>query len=276
MTGLDRQTTKDTLIALRSRSALEYRQLITRAVEMENPEFDREVLSIALEMLGPQKGIPEFRTPCVGELVKFKLFDQYTSRNLHPWAWLLVLSVDGNGDVTLQHHNGTKMEGEPFVASAREIDPPLGWERVYQVVNADIKEINKVRSWLLSGSGVAVWVSHDLGTAGRRMFTRGDADHNLSPHWSMRIADIVTDPARIELMHVIKTPVPTGYPTEPCPPADYDELRKAAQKIRKRELARLRAKDITVNNIKCEGCIVESWYETNYKVDLIPKSEECR
>jgi hypothetical protein len=50
--------------------------------------------------------------------------------------------------------------------------------------------------WFGSG-GVKVWESMDLGTAGRQMFTGVDSE---SPHWSMRLVEVLTDPADIDLV----------------------------------------------------------------------------
>jgi len=73
---------------------------------------------------------------------------------------------------------------------------PLGWEEVYELVSS-VKGLQEIENWLNAKRGVAVWVSQDLSSAGRLMFTPGDAADS-KPHWSMALVEVVYEPKRFK------------------------------------------------------------------------------
>lgn len=238
----------DSLKALKTNKPDEYAQLIERARKRENPSYDEQLLACADALA--HEGVPWYWTPPVGTLVKLRTMMEYVEIGLPAWSWMKVLEVNGE-KCKVQHHNGGKIEGEPFELSTPHIDPPLGWEPIYTVAQYEDIELEKVRLWLRTGRGVAVWVSHDLSTAGRAMYTPGDSAMS-KPHWSMVLVDIIADSKRLKFVKIEKHSIPTN-----------EQDRKA----RKRMLAQLRAKFVEVHNIYDGNFVVESWYETEKEVE---------
>jgi len=70
--------------------------------------------------------------------------------------------------------------------------------KTHTIYCQNAEEAAKVRSWLENGRGINVWISQELSSAGRTMYTPGD--RNDKPHWSMELDETVRDPARIEII----------------------------------------------------------------------------
>lgn len=130
-----------------------------------------------------------------GELVKFRRFDQYTAKGLNPWTWLVV---EDCSELMARVHLHEHPE-QVLTVDLAELDPPLGYEEVYDVHVPTEDEARKVLGWLAGRGGVGVWASHDLGTAGRKMFTPGDRVKDGNPHWSVRLVETVQDIGRLKL-----------------------------------------------------------------------------
>lgn len=126
-----------------------------------------------------------------GEKAKFKLFEHYTSRNLHPWITVEVKETRDDAVVVVA-------ADREFTVSAVDLQAPYGWEEIYDVCN-DEENLRKVHSWLTTRGGVNIWRSLDLSAAGRSTFTPGDVGRG-KPHWSMGFVETVTDPSRLKFI----------------------------------------------------------------------------
>jgi len=131
----------------------------------------------------------EFKT---GDEVKLKELDYYTFYKVPPWSSLKILEAKGNSFLL------TTKEGTSFWCEYEKLSLPLGFQEEYSICVTEKTEA-AVREWMKSRGGIAVWVSHDLSTPGRYMYTPGDRS-NDKPHWSMGLVEVVTNPKRIKLM----------------------------------------------------------------------------
>jgi hypothetical protein len=105
------------------------------------------------------------------------------------WAWFIVL-VASEKTCRIQHTSRAVSAPDPpweGDVPTKQIDPPLGWKPVYEIVCKDKKQADKVVSeWFKRG--IHVWTSADLSSGGRKSFTPFGAagatqDEPASPHW---------------------------------------------------------------------------------------------
>jgi hypothetical protein len=142
-----------------------------------------------------------------GEKTKLKTFSAYTSREINPWTWLIVKEVAGNQALVALQENPDRV----FPVALSDLEAPLGYQESYDVIVPSREKAVMVTSWLVSRSGITVWASHDLSTAGRYMFTPGDKVSEGKPHWSVGLVETVTDSKRIR---ILVTEVSTEKKTE--------------------------------------------------------------
>jgi len=224
--------------------------------------------------------IPSCYVPKVGETVRMKLFEHYTTMALDAWTHFEVLDIP----MAVTNEYGTRMvlEGDKYnalmvharttnVAVGKEPQPatlpidwiaaPLYWLPVYEIRVISEEEAQKVWGWMEAGRGIRCMGSADLSSAGDRAFVPGDRE---KPHWKYDEGEVVYDPDRIKIILVTKHPVPTGNPdlTPPYTSEDYDKAKKIALKERKKVLADRKQWGVTVFNIKDQGCVFESWWES--------------
>lgn len=151
-----------------------------------------------------------------GEETRFKLFEDYTSKDLNPWTGVIVDKVE---DCKFEVFADVHMKEDPekkFRVKYSDLQIPIGYEDIYTVGVTSVAEAEKVWSWLSAGRGIACWLSEDLSCAGRRMFTPGitgdgetvtKEDRSFRPHWSMGLVEVVNDPKRFkfEIVHSVYT-----------------------------------------------------------------------
>lgn len=136
------------------------------------------------------------------EKVKFKTWSDYTSRELHPWTWLVVLAVDGDF-VRVRPHEKPDVE---LTVPSKELDVPLGFQEIYTIEVESAAKAKSVWSWMKDRGGIAVFTSLDLSTAGRMNYFPATTEDGLpvtpemKPHWSMGYVETVTDPKRIKIV----------------------------------------------------------------------------
>jgi hypothetical protein len=128
-----------------------------------------------------------------GSKVKFKTWGDYISRKLNPWTWLTVVSSD---DVRTRVKNDKE---EMFFVDTAILQPPLGYQDVYEVCVPKAEDAEKMLGWVKDRGGVIAWTSLDLGTAGRFTYTPADAGEN-KPHWSMGIVETVKAASRLKFL----------------------------------------------------------------------------
>lgn len=115
--------------------------------------------------------------PAIGKSVKMRLFSDYTSRNLHPWSWLRVHSLNSEGAV-VHVLNGNKPTGEVLTIPLTVIDPPIGWEPQYTIYVLPDK-VEQVLSWFTRG--IVVRANHEIGSSMGSTFQ--PMDNASQPHW---------------------------------------------------------------------------------------------
>lgn len=121
--------------------------------------------------------------PAVGERIKLKAFFHYSEADIPVWAWLAVREV-GETAVVVEVLNGDVPTGRLVSVPIRQIDPPIGWAAVYDIVaNTEEKATRVAECWFKRG--IHVWASHDLSSAGQRAFTPVDTSDPKpdSPRW---------------------------------------------------------------------------------------------
>lgn len=165
--------------------------------------------------------------PPIGARVKLKTFDNYLTvyadhitHTTHApvWAWLRVEGIVGT-NALLQLLNGDKpVEGDQRLVPLEMIDPPLGWEAVYNVTVRKAEQRDQMLSWLTEGRGITVWQSEALESGGRQVFTPGDKN---KPHWQFGMVETIHDAARFNI--VVEQPPQavkrTAGPTKTCSPS---------------------------------------------------------
>jgi hypothetical protein len=115
--------------------------------------------------------------PEIGKRVKFKEWLDYTSRNIHPWAWFEVVAYNDECElIELQHSNGGKL-GETVTVPLDIIEAPLGWKEKYTIC-VEPSKAETVKSWL--ERGITVRTSHDLGNYG---VVFQPLDNSEEPNW---------------------------------------------------------------------------------------------
>lgn len=132
----------------------------------------------------------------VGTVAKLRLLPMYREIGLKPnWQNMQVMSVDReNRTYICRHKNGTYLERETYTVPFEMLQPPIGWQKLYDVVVSS-ESRKKILLWAATGRGVAVWVSHDLSSAGKQMFTPGDKDR--PPHYAMYRVEVLPDASRL-------------------------------------------------------------------------------
>ncbi len=133
---------------------------------------------------------------------KTKLFEDYTSRSLHPWTNLIIDSVEGDrANVHLDEKPETVMN-----VPVSDLQLPWGWSEKYTAVVHSVEIAKRMHSWLKERDGIIVWMSLDLSGAGRQMFSPAitsdgvEVTPDMPPHWSMGFVEKVADPDRIIIM----------------------------------------------------------------------------
>jgi len=129
------------------------------------------------------------------EQTRLKTWDNYIHRKINPWAWLIFEEQKGDKAVVSLRED----RSQKFEIAFTELEAPLGWEEVYEVVVPDVEKAKMIQSWMVGRGGISVWICRDLSQAGRTMFTPGDKKDE-KPHWSMGFVEVVTDPKRIRIM----------------------------------------------------------------------------
>lgn len=129
------------------------------------------------------------------EKVKLKEFSAYSSRGLPIWAWLQIVSVNDT-TAKVEVLNGDQPTGQTVNIPTSEIQVPLGFKEVYEVVVGSVDDAKKLMGWIKDRGGVNVFTSLDLSCAGRQTFTAGDTEGK--PHWSMGFVEKVRDPKRFQ------------------------------------------------------------------------------
>lgn len=146
--------------------------------------------------------------PEVGSKVKMSMFCHYTQMNLHPWGWFVVMELLEEGAKVHTILEGAGVERRELILPYDKLQKPLGWSKVYEVCSASKQKaeetLAKFQDWLQSGRNVAVWTSHDFGTAGRFMYTPGDC--KIKPHWSMELVEVVNSMDRFHMSYEEMTP----------------------------------------------------------------------
>jgi hypothetical protein len=117
-------------------------------------------------------------TPEVGKLVKMRTFENYTSRGIHPWAWLKVFDVTP-ALVSFRIMNGPNETDHFSTCLLSDIQPPLGWESTYTIYAKPEQAETIVNDWF--ARGIAVRQSHDMGGSMPTAFQ--PMDNSASPHW---------------------------------------------------------------------------------------------
>lgn len=116
--------------------------------------------------------------PKVGAKVKLREWQDYTSRNLHVWAWFEVLRVNSDGTAVLQHDNaGEKLE--IVTLPCETIAAPIGWEPRYTIYCKPEQAETIVSNWFTRG--IVVRQSHDMGSHMPQVFQ--PADNAGQPSW---------------------------------------------------------------------------------------------
>jgi hypothetical protein len=64
------------------------------------------------------------------------------------------------------------------------------------MLSTTYENILKIRGWLKQGRGLNIWVSQDLSTPGRYMYTPGDVKNK--PHWSVVLVERLDTDERVE------------------------------------------------------------------------------
>lgn len=130
-----------------------------------------------------------------GEKTKLNLFELHGRYELRAWTRLLVQKVDGD-NITVRMLEAPYKE---ITVPYSELEKPLGFQPVYHIVVGEKEEAETTLSWFKTRGGITVWTSHDLGSAGRFMYTPADNGVENKPHWSMGLVEIVTNAERIKL-----------------------------------------------------------------------------
>jgi len=105
------------------------------------------------------------------------------------WAWFEVLAAT---EQTCRLRHIARAVNAPDPAwegdvSTEQVEAPLGWKPVYEIICKDKEQADKVVSeWFKRG--IHVWTSADLSSCGRKSFTPFGAagatqDEPASPHW---------------------------------------------------------------------------------------------
>lgn len=163
------------------------------------------------------------------------------------WAWFEVLAANAKV-CRLRHTSRAANAPDPAWEGdvpTEQVEAPLGWKPVYEIVCKDKEQADKVVSdWFKRG--IHVWTSADLSSAGRMSFTPLDAagataDSPASPHWQF-------------------TKEPTeSIPPELCPQLfmvkvfeEWEPKLSESKKERTAELKKLRESGVEVEYIKGE------------------------
>jgi len=152
------------------------------------------------------------------------------------WAWFEVIAA-GSGTCRLRHIARAVNAPDPVWEGevlTEQVEPPLGWKPVYEIICKDKEQADKVVSeWFKRG--IHVWTSADLSCAGRKSFTPFGAagaaqDSPASPHWQYTAKPTESIPPELCSTHFV---VKVYEEWEPELPSGKKEKAAAVEALRK-------------------------------------------
>ena len=193
--------------------------------------------------------------PKVGAKVKLREWSDYTSHNLHVWAWFDVLRVNEDGTIVLQHDNaGEKLE--VVTVPSETIAAPIGWEPRYTIYCKPEQAEKIVNEWF--ARGIVVRQSHNLSGSMPTAFQ--PADNSAQPHWQFpEVTDSIPPELCPQLFRVVS--VVTEEINSYSNP-EHPDLRAMGRTKRGKAIQAMRADGWSVRYVPYAGGFWERQRET--------------